>query len=168
MSCSDNNPIATDANKWTIFSSSFEANGKPDLGEWMIHNQVADSQVTFSNDEVTGNGLWAIKLVSKSNGFSSIETKMGINPTDSLTNYIITYWAKGIGMTASSISSSTNFKIVFAHGVHFNSNSWQLHADTIFKQGKGFDSLSISLSTSFLDSMSIAYFDNVQVVGIKQ
>ena len=144
-----------------ILLSSFEFNGMSDLGEWQPKDSISNVKYSFSNDVPDGGGNLSLQLKAIAYNSVGIDTTIELSTSDSLKNYILTFWAKGKGNVFFDLHTTDrglgNFKPI-------NCSSWTFFADTLYRFDVQLNKLSVLLTSSVSDSLSNVFYDNIKVV----
>ena len=149
-----------------VFLSSFESNGISNLSGWQLNGELNPNLLSFSRDVPVGGGYWSLNLRGTQGSTAKVEIRSNtpLLTSDSLENYILTFWAKGKGQASLSINDSTAGWITY---LPINTSSWAFFADTLNRHQSIFNKLEVWLNASLDDSLSSVYFDNVKVVRRK-
>jgi|GEM_PF-5967214 len=150
-----------------VLLSSFEYNARASLQgwqPWLPSDSLSALKYSFSNDVPNGGGHWSLKLQGVKYTEVSIDTNIILSSSDSLTNYILTFWAKGKGGVVFSIDAPDR-GVVSTPGI--NCTSWTFFADTLFRRDVELNKLSVALTSWAQDSTAHILFDNVKVVKVR-
>ena len=144
-----------------ILLSSFEFNGNSCLEGWQSMDSISTFKYSFSSDVPLGGGDWSLQLRAIAYNSIGIDTTILLSTSDSLKNYILTFWAKGKGNLFFDLHTSDRGIGVT---LPINSPSWNIFCDTLFRSDAGLNKLSILLTSSVSDSLANVLFDNIKVV----
>ncbi len=144
-----------------ILLSSFELNGRANLEGWRPWDSLSTLNYSFSKDVPIDGGDWSLRLQGVKYTEIWVDTTIGLSPSDSLKNYVLTFWAKGKGSASLSLDASDRGEYI---GHMVNCTSWTLFADTLFRHDIELSKLRVSLTSWGQDSTSHVLFDNVEVV----
>lgn len=144
-----------------ILLSSFEFNGMPSLEGWQPRDSLSISKYSFSNYVPNGGGTWSVYLWEVNYTEIGIDTTIELSASDSLKNYILTFWAMGKGGAVFSIDAADRGMVVLSP---VNCRAWTFFADTLFRNDAKFNKLRILLTPWASDSLSDVFFDNIKVV----
>jgi hypothetical protein len=153
-------------NKSTLlFFSSFESKGNHNLNDWKVPPENAPNLHSFSNDVPESGGVWSLRLQGTQDGaaYSIIETNVSIANPDSPAVYILSYWAKGKGITFFRLTNSDSGWV--SHSSFLNAD-WRYYSDTLIQYNMVYNTLTIELFASSFDSLSSAKYDNVSITKI--
>ena len=132
-----------------------------ELEGWQPKDSISTFKYSFSNDVPNGGGNWSLQIRGIKYNASGVKTTLELSESDSLKNYVLTFWAKGKGNLNFDLHTSDrgvgNFKPI-------NYETWTFFTDTLFRYDVQLNKLSILLTSWDSDSLSCVKFDNLKVV----
>ena len=144
-----------------ILLSSFEFNGRSDLEGWQPKDSISNVEYSFSTDVPNVGGNWSFQLKAIAYNAVGFDTTIELSTSDSLNNYILTFWAKGKGNLFFDLHTSDG-------GVGITKpidcTSWTFFSDTLYRFDVQLNKLSVLLTSSVSDSLSNVFYDNIKVV----
>ena len=144
-----------------IFLSSFELNGNPSIQGWQPWDSLSTLKYSFSNNVPVGGGNWSLELRGGAYAKNSVEATLDLNPSDSLKNYVLSFWAIGKGQVIFSLDAPDRGVVGLPN---INCTTWTFFADTLFRNSIDLNKLSILLTEGNSDSLAYVLYDNVKVV----
>ena len=144
-----------------ILLSSFEINGMQSLEGWQPRDSLSMSHYSFSNAVPNGGGTWSLYIWAMNYAEIGIDTTIELSASDSLKNYILTFWALGTGSAVFSIDAPDRGVVI---NTPVNCITWTFFADTLYRNDVKLNKLSILLKSWTSESLSNVLFDNIKVV----
>ena len=158
------NPVTVDQETPPLLFTSFESSGLPSLEDWYTSRSTMDTNAILFNEGSPGGGSWSARVFGVPLSTQAIFRDVKLNQSDSLTKYIISFWAKGNGAATIQLSSSATKMLQFGPIRSFDEPNWTHFSDTLVSHSTQFDTLSVLLSRGIFDSIAVAQFDEVLVI----